>query len=121
MGTMEAYKPNKKQSDKSRFMSDRVISPIITQDMQTRVIESIACIRGRIGSFPNVKKIAYCPKGQLITVWTYVNKHDPDTLRSIYKEEQYIMDSFEDLRFDFTVIFDPKSKAPNNFITELLK
>ena len=102
-------------------MSDVVTSPIITHDMQKRVIESIACIRERIGSLPNVKKLAYAPKGQLMTIWTYVDKHDPDTLRSIYKEEQYIMETFGDLRFDFTVIFDPKSKAPNSFITELLK
>lgn len=93
----------------------------MTQDMQTRVIESLSCIRMKIGPLPHVRKIAYSPKGQLITLWTYVDSHDDVTLRAIYKAEQYIMDEFKDLRFDFTVIFDHNSEAPTNFITDFIK
>lgn len=95
-----------------------MVTNIITDDLQNLILAALACIRKEIGSLTHVKKIAYSPKGQLLTVWTFVDNTNPDNLRSIYKKEQKIMDSFPDLRFDFTVIFDSDKEPPHNFVID---
>lgn len=116
-----AQKQTPKKVSVHAVMSGEGITPvaIITEDLFKRILEATACIREKIGRIPHVRKIAYSTKGQLITLWTFVGSNDQTTLRSIYKAEEEIMDIFKDLRFDFTVIFDHKSEAPKNFITEL--
>ena len=112
---------SEKRAPKDALAASGAATPIITEEMWMRVLEAISCIRTGIGQLPHVKKIAYYPKGQLITLWTFVDNHDKEVLRSIYKAEQSIMDTFSDLRFDFTVIFDPRVDAPSNFLTEFIK
>ncbi len=97
---------------------DGIKAVVITEDLYKQSLVALACIREKIGRIQHVKKVAYSPKGQLITLWTFVDDHNPNILRSIYKAEEEIMNAFRDLKFDFTVIFDSTAEAPSNFITE---
>lgn len=107
------------KSQKSRGASAILKPPVIvTEDGYRTTLEAIACIRTHIGKLSHVKKIAYSPQGQLLTVQTFVDDHTEKALRLIYKEELKISDMFPALLFHFTVIFDPRAEAPSNFITE---
>lgn len=113
-----AKQPQKKAGVYATTAPDGIAAVVITEDLFKRTLAALACIRERIGCLSHVVKLAYSPKGQLITLWTFVNDNSAAKLRSIYKAEQEIMKDFSDLRFDFTVILDPKAEAPSQFITE---
>ncbi len=110
-----------RRTAQAKSKTELQIHSLSIDDIFKRVLEALSCIRQELGSLPHVRKIAYSPKGQLLTVWTFVDDHSEETLREIYKKELEIASAFEDLMLDFTVIFDPNADVPANFVVDLIK
>ncbi|MGO9613408.1 MAG: hypothetical protein ACLPX5_10285 [Dissulfurispiraceae bacterium] len=94
---------------------------VISEEIVRKILHVIACFKEEIRPISKVKKIAYFPKGTLLTFWTFADTDDEKVLRQIYKAEQKTRDMFSDFLFDFTVIFNCKEEAPVNFITDYLR
>jgi hypothetical protein len=89
--------------------------PILTENLSNTIIQALLCFQTQVASLEKVKKVAYRPKGQVITIWTYALPDDA-TLENIYAIELRLIEMFPDLTFDFTVIFDVDSDIPTGFI-----
>lgn len=94
---------------------------IISEDILRKILHIISCFKEENRTIPEIKKIAYYPKGMLVTFWTFIDTDDKKVLRQLYKAEQKIRDDFPEFMFDFNVIFSSKEQAPVNFITDYLK
>lgn len=94
---------------------------VISEDTLRKILHIISCFKKEIRTISDINKIAYYPKGMLVTFWTFIDTDDKQILRQIYKAEQTIRDEFPEFLFDFNVIFSSKEDAPVNFITDYLK
>jgi|WetSurMetagenome_2_1015567.scaffolds.fasta_scaffold00304_12 hypothetical protein len=94
---------------------------IVSEDLISAILRVILCVKESISKISDIKKIAYTSKGNLVTIWFFTDTHEPTILKKIYLAERKIRDSFPDMLFDFTVIFDSAEKAPANFITERIQ
>ena len=91
---------------------------VITQDFMTEILKALACIKAKICTIKNVKKIAYAPKGQLFSIITYVENYKKEDLAPIFNAEVEIREGFPRLLFDFSTVFDPTAKPPSGYIEE---
>ncbi|GLI52392.1 hypothetical protein [Thermodesulfovibrio yellowstonii] len=96
-----------------------LITPIVTQDIADRVTNAIIEFISKVARFPEVIKVAYKPKGNIITIWTFIKKPEKNLLFSIYEIEHQIMEKFPELIFDFTVIFK-NSESPTGFYEQII-
>jgi len=95
--------------------SSELAVPILTESLSNTIISALLCFQTQIAAIEKVKKVAYRPKGKYITIWTYAPPED-ETLTEIYTAEQHLIETYPDLTFDFTVIFDVDSEIPTGFI-----
>lgn len=88
---------------------------IITEELSNKITQAIIHFFSEVSKIPEVKKIAYKPKGQIVTVWTYIDEPKKKILFNIYNVEQRMIENFQDITFDFTVIFNSKETSPTGF------
>jgi hypothetical protein len=113
--------PNDSEGAKMMRNPETKTVNVISEDILRKILYIISCFKEEIRAIPEVSKIAYLPKGTLLTFWTFTDTDDKRVLRQIYKVEQKIRDAFPDFIFDFTVIFDSKEEAPVNFFTDFIR
>jgi hypothetical protein len=89
---------------------------IISQELADIVTHSILRFSQRINSISEVNKFAYKVKGNVITIWTFINSPTPTQLKKIHAIEMNMIENCQDINFDFTVIFKAKGKCPSGFI-----
>jgi hypothetical protein len=90
-------------------------TPIISQELSNRITNAVVRFVTLVSKINGVKKIAYKSKGQIITIWTYVDNSDKHLLFEIYNIEQQLIEQHQDITFDFTVIFSSKDPVPTGF------
>lgn len=93
---------------------------IISEPLHRLILNAVISFRGEITKVQGVKKVAYHPKGKVITIWTFVDRPEDSILNKIYEIEKETIEQFPDLLFDFTVIFNPEATVPTEFIQENL-
>lgn len=113
MEPIPVYKSETKRSSQPKNINPAV--NIITQELSEKITNAVLCFFKEISKISGVKKIAYKPKGQIITVWTFINEPKKDILFKIYNIEQRMIERFKDITFDFTVIFNSKETCPTSF------
>lgn len=99
---------------------ETLTTPIVTQDMADKVTNAIMEFMSKVSKISGVTKVVYKPKGNTITIWTYIQKPDKDLQFSVYEIEQQLMEKFPELIFDFTIIFKGK-EIPTGFYEVILE
>ncbi|MEM3335881.1 MAG: hypothetical protein QXY47_07610 [Thermoplasmata archaeon] len=84
-----------------------LITPIMTQELADKVTNATIEFISKVSKISGVTKVAYKPKGNIITIWTFINKPDKDLQFSVYEIEQQIIEKYPELVFDFTIICQP--------------
>lgn len=76
-------------------------------------------IASELASVPGVQAIYSTPydRGGVLFVWTIVADRDPDLYDRLYEKETQIIDSYEKVRFDFTVL-PSRGKDPRSLILD---
>jgi len=64
----------------------------------------------------SVKKIAFKARGESISAWTFVDDTAPETLEKIYAAEMELMNSIQNVLFDFAVKFDDSPEPSGSYI-----
>lgn len=104
---------------KKKEPSNPFITPIVTQEIADRVSNATIEFISKVSKIPGVTKIAYKPKGNVVTIWTFINKPDKEIQFSVYEIEQQIMEKYPELIFDFTIIFKGK-ESPTGFYEQVI-
>lgn len=79
-------------SSSHRKVGKRIESlPVPHDKWQDLILKALACLRKEVGSLPHVKKIGYHPKGQLLTVWTFIDDNSSKNLRACYLQERAVI------------------------------
>jgi len=117
---IEACIPTEKGKTTKRDPDTKIVN-VVSEDIVRKILSIVSCFKSEIKVISEVNKIAYFPKGMLLTFWTFIDTDDKKVLRQIYKVEQKLRDIFPDFLFDFTVIFNSKETAPVNFIIDYIK
>lgn len=113
MEIIPACKTESKSPSQSKAVRPAV--NIITQELSEKITNAVLCFYKGISTIAGVKKIAYKPKGQIITIWTFIDDPQKNILFKIYSVEQQVIERFKDITFDFTVIFNSKESFPSSF------
>lgn len=96
-----------------------LITPIITQELADKVTNATIEFISKVSKISGVTKVAYKPKGNIITIWTFINKPDKDLQFSVYEIEQQIIEKYPELVFDFTIIFKG-DESPTGFYEHVI-
>jgi hypothetical protein len=88
---------------------------IITQELSDKITNAVLHFFSKVSKISGVRKIAYRCKGQIITIWTYIDEPKKEILFNIYSIEQQMIENLQDITFDFTVIFSSKEASPTGF------
>ncbi|MBI5408067.1 MAG: hypothetical protein HZA14_01725 [Nitrospirae bacterium] len=92
-----------------------VVSSLIPQTLSDCITISIICFIAKVQHLPEIKKIAFKPKGNTVTIWTFIDEPSPKILKKIHSIEMEMMESMNDITFDFTTIFSSKEPSPTGF------
>lgn len=112
---MEFCNIENKSPIKFKKSSNPATVSIITQELSDKITNAVLQFFSKTSKISGIKKIAYKHKGQIVTIWTYIDKPEKDILFRIYSIEQQMIENFQNITFDFTVIFNSKELSPTGF------
>jgi len=110
---MQVCKAETKSPTKLRNINPAI--NVITQELSEKITNAVLRFFSEVSKISGVKKIAYRHKGQIITIWTYIDEPKKEILFNIYSIEQQMIERLQDITFDFTVIFSSKETSPTGF------
>ncbi|MBF0317774.1 MAG: hypothetical protein HQL04_06325 [Nitrospirae bacterium] len=92
----------------------------IAEDFKGDISLAVSRIIQEFKRLSNVKKIAHNAEGKRLTIWTFVDNYEYNSLTPIYDKELEIIEQFSRIEFSFNTIFNPDEDAPIGFTVDYL-